>query len=170
MSNTPEANERRKAHYHANKNKPEYRARRLELAKKLRDKHPDRQRAYNKKCNLKKGMDVVRSRWAEKRRMTIAEWRKSDPEGWKLHVRKSNLWIKYKITLDDYSAMEKTQDYKCAVCFEPFTEENYACVDHCHKTGKVRGILHNKCNAALGIMRDDADKIIKLAEYLRRHK
>ena len=43
-------------------------------------------------------------------------------------------------------------------------------VDHCHRTGKVREILCNKCNTTLGHVREDLNFLESLAEYLRRHR
>lgn len=41
------------------------------------------------------------------------------------------------------------------------------CVDHCHKTGKVRGLLSSVTNTALGQLLDDPDVLQRAAEYLR---
>lgn len=41
------------------------------------------------------------------------------------------------------------------------------CFDHCHKTGKFRGWLCSRCNFALGNVRDNADLLVALAEYIR---
>lgn len=39
-------------------------------------------------------------------------------------------------------------------------------VDHCHKTGKVRGLLCQECNFALGLLEDDRAKIVALLQYV----
>ena len=41
-------------------------------------------------------------------------------------------------------------------------------VDHCHETGDVRGLLCAACNTALGLLKDDPDRIVKLLDYLTR--
>lgn len=43
-------------------------------------------------------------------------------------------------------------------------------VDHCHKTGKVRGILCSKCNRALGGFSDNIDNFKRAIEYLKQDK
>jgi hypothetical protein len=39
-------------------------------------------------------------------------------------------------------------------------------VDHCHATGKVRGLLCHNCNRALGLLKDDKSTIRRALEYL----
>ncbi len=41
------------------------------------------------------------------------------------------------------------------------------CVDHCHKTGKVRGLLSHITNLALGQLLDDPEALLRGAEYLK---
>jgi hypothetical protein len=40
-------------------------------------------------------------------------------------------------------------------------------VDHNHETGKVRGLICNPCNCALGFVRDEPDTMLRLIEYLK---
>jgi hypothetical protein len=41
-------------------------------------------------------------------------------------------------------------------------------IDHCHKTGKVRGVLCSECNSAIGKLKDDPDLLRKAIVYLER--
>lgn len=43
----------------------------------------------------------------------------------------------------------KQQGYKCALCSEHCSDDQ-AVLDHCHSTGKIRGVLHRGCNALEG--------------------
>ena len=68
----------------------------------------------------------------------------------------------------------------CGVCKQPFTKRDYAVLDHCHKTGFIRGALHNSCNGAEGRIKSKAqmghsgvsptDYVIGLGSYLDYHK
>ncbi|MGH7974764.1 MAG: endonuclease VII domain-containing protein [bacterium] len=61
-------------------------------------------------------------------------------------IKIKNLKYKYGITFDQYNTLVKKQNKKCAICFD----DNSLCVDHNHKTGKVRGLLCKSCNSRLG--------------------
>lgn len=85
-------------------------------------------------------------------------------------LRRYNMGKKYGLTIDDYLALSKSQNDKCAICglvntFGPWTTK--LVVDHCHKTGKVRGLLCDKCNRALGQFNDDAERMELAIKYLR---
>ncbi len=70
---------------------------------------------------------------------------------------------KYGISEVEFEIMLKSQDNKCLICGLEFIEP---CVDHCHKTGKIRSLLCQKCNTALGLF-DDNPKLLKIAtKYL----
>lgn len=73
----------------------------------------------------------------------------------------------YGITLDDYDNMLKSQNGVCAVCGSSSDKSFH--VDHNHKTGKVRGLLCDKCNKALGFVKDDVGILEKLKGYLYGH-
>ncbi len=80
----------------------------------------------------------------------------------------------YGITLDEYNQMIEDQNGICVGCGRPFygtgTQGLAPCVDHDHSTGKVRGIIHQTCNKALGLTYDDPEVLENLAQYLRRDK
>jgi hypothetical protein len=74
---------------------------------------------------------------------------------------------KYGLTVEDYVQMRDSQGGKCANtrCENQFTKFE-GCVDHCHKSGKIRGILCQYCNKALGNVKDSTDRLQGLIEYL----
>lgn len=78
-------------------------------------------------------------------------------------------WLKrsYNISLEDYENLLQTQDTRCKVCFKNVEEiGKKLVVDHCHRTGKVRGLLCDKCNVALGLLQDNLENIANLYKYL----
>jgi hypothetical protein len=80
-------------------------------------------------------------------------------------------WLKheYGITKEDYDNLLAKQAYQCAICGrkEP-TGYNWH-VDHCHSSGKVRGLLCSKCNQGLGLFEDNVDVLYRAAEYLNEN-
>jgi RNase P subunit RPR2 len=42
-------------------------------------------------------------------------------------------------------------------------------VDHCHDTGKLRGLLCSNCNTVLGLAKEQPAILLRAAEYLREH-
>lgn len=77
----------------------------------------------------------------------------------------SNLNRKYGITTDTFNSMKEEQGNKCQICFL----EKQLVVDHCHNTGRVRGLLCHQCNTLIGFSKED-DIILKRAgEYVRRY-
>jgi hypothetical protein len=77
------------------------------------------------------------------------------------------LKYKYGITLEDYNIMLFEQDGCCAICGIHHTEIKKSLhVDHCHTTGKVRGLLCYSCNTILGHAQDDINILKKTIKYL----
>lgn len=78
--------------------------------------------------------------------------------------RKKNKTLKqYGITVDDYNKMYDSQEGKCKICSSELT----LCVDHCHTTGKIRGLLCNQCNVGIGCFKDDIILLSKVINYLK---
>lgn len=82
-------------------------------------------------------------------------------------------WLKtnYNLTLERYAEMLAEQRGVCALCFCPETrktrgKEFWLTVDHDHKTGKVRKLLCHKCNAGIGFMGENPDRLRAAAAYL----
>ncbi|MFK0290305.1 endonuclease VII domain-containing protein [Streptomyces sp. NPDC090442] len=83
--------------------------------------------------------------------------------------RERRLWTAYGITGDEYRAMGARQCWRCLVCGERAPKGVRLVVDHDHATGRVRGLLHSECNAALGLLRDRPDWLERAARYVSRH-
>lgn len=80
------------------------------------------------------------------------------------------LQYRYGIGAADYARMLAEQGGRCAICRtdEPGGQNGKWCVDHCHDSLKVRGLLCTHCNMAIGQMRDDPARLRAAADYLER--
>ena len=113
--------------------------------------------------------------WRFKKLEAQADKLRNDPEFYKNHrhrCRKVHLRSAYGMTLDDFDELLESQGGGCAICGkapvdgEPRTR---MVVDHCHTSGKVRGILCDLCNTAIGKFHDDPLLLEKAADYVRKH-
>ena len=71
----------------------------------------------------------------------------------------------------EYFKMLKEQDNKCKICNSTDHKNKNNTkfhIDHCHETGKIRGLLCDACNRALGFLQDDVERINKAAEYVAK--
>lgn len=73
----------------------------------------------------------------------------------------------YGITMDDYEAILAAQGAKCALCSisAESSPRKRLFVDHCHETGRVRGLLCDGCNKSLGVIEKYRDKLSSMLEY-----
>jgi Recombination endonuclease VII len=81
-------------------------------------------------------------------------------------ARRTSLKSLYGISLEDYARLLAEQGGVCAICLRQPAER--LCVDHCHATGKVRGLLCRTCNTGLGCYRDDPSLLTTAAAYLTK--
>lgn len=89
-------------------------------------------------------------------------------------AKDARLRREYHITLVEYRLILKGQGGCCAICKRPMnfltkkgTRTCDFAVDHCHKTGLVRGLLCMECNRALGKWRDVDERVIAAGEYIK---
>lgn len=110
------------------------------------------------------------------------EWRRTNPERARAQDRRRNLRRKgtsgdykrlkqYGLSRDAFQFLLRLQRSACAVCQMVFgnTKSLGPHVDHDHSTGRVRGLLCNNCNRALGLLNDSPSVLIAAAEYLGQH-
>ena len=126
----------------------------------------------------KKNIEKVREKNKEYRKNHKEElntysknWRAQNPE----RIKENNI-KKFGITFKEYSDMLVSQNGVCAICKrkESMMSNNGKsvkdfCVDHCHSTGRVRGLLCNKCNSAIGYMDDNPNFLRNAIIYLEEN-
>lgn len=80
-------------------------------------------------------------------------------------------WLmkKYNVSLDWYNETVIKQKNLCLICNQEQSGGKGLAVDHCHKTGKVRGLLCDKCNTSIGLMRESVDILKSAIKYLEEH-
>lgn len=85
------------------------------------------------------------------------------PEGWKPRGPQIKTTLSHKTLCNLY-------EYGvCHICGGVDKDRNLA-IDHCHQTGKMRGLLCMGCNTALGRFKDNPDLLRKAAEYIEKHR
>jgi Recombination endonuclease VII len=89
----------------------------------------------------------------------------TDPEHRK-RGRRNHLRFIYGISEEEYAALLARQNGVCAICKKK--DRIRLCVDHCHDTRTVRGLLCTKCNIGLGHFDDDIERLRAAIAYLQR--
>lgn len=98
-------------------------------------------------------------------RVYMKKWRAEHPDRVKLMDKRKHLKKRYGITIKDLEEMLILQNNKCALCQEDL--DNKPTIDHNHKTGKIRGLIHKTCNFLLGNAKDDIKILRKAIKYLQ---
>lgn len=89
------------------------------------------------------------------------------------YIAGSHRWVTLKrnhgISKEDYESRLEKQGMRCAICRTDDPKGAYGVfvVDHCHDTGRIRGLLCGSCNVALGFLGDTLEAIETAANYLR---
>ena len=125
----------------------------LEYRKETKDKRNARRREL-----------YAQDEWRRiQQRQKTKEWQLAHPE-----KRKAQRMKKYQISLQEVSQLLTNQNGRCAICgFSSMENPNlFPLVDHCHATGKVRGLLCLNCNQALGKFKDNPEVLRAAADYL----
>jgi hypothetical protein len=92
------------------------------------------------------------------------------------HYREFRLKQNFNMILEEYEEMFQKQKGLCAICGQPETYINknakqpiWLAVDHCHKTGIVRGLLCRNCNAMIGNAKDNTETLERGIAYLKKY-
>ena len=114
---------------------------------------------YRQKPEVKKWYKEYNREWSKKHLEQRRESRRAD-----------QLRRKYGLTTADFDALLVGQGNKCACCGATDWGGRGPFVDHCHATGKVRGILCMMCNIGAGAMVDNPKRAEQMVTYLKKHK
>lgn len=107
------------------------------------------------------------------------QWKKDNPEKVKLLQERYNkrnpfanraaiIKNKFNMSSEDYENMLLDQKGSCKICKRQSNNKSqkHFHIDHCHETGKIRGLLCNKCNMGLGMFNDNIELLKIAIDYL----
>jgi hypothetical protein len=122
--------------------------------------------AYSKKYwkNNKKKIQKRKRKYylKNKERVTLANLKRNTTKGFVYRLK-----TRYNMTEEQYWYIFEKQDGGCYICKSTPKKRNLA-VDHCHKTGQVRGLLCMNCNQGLQKFRDVPERFRTAYEYLTK--
>ena len=112
-----------------------------------------------------KSCERIRERkWSKSKRVHIKQ---KDPNRLKVQKRRDQLRHRFNLTIGEYDKILEKQQGKCAICGGGKEKQKYKfAVDHCHATGKIRGILCRNCNVGLGFFKDNPRSLTNALTYL----
>lgn len=112
----------------------------------------------------------------EKQKIFQREHRKKpeNKEKYYKYMIKTHMKRTYGLTIEDYNLMLEKQNGKCLICngqeiHKAQGKRHNLSVDHCHATGKVRGLLCKSCNQALGLFKENIECLKKAISYLENN-
>jgi len=130
-----------------------------EAIKRYKERHPERYRAM-KAAAYKRWREKNKERHAERNR----EWYRNNLD----RVQNTVLKQKFGITKVEYYTLVANQNGVCAIFKRECKSGRNLAVDHCHSTGKIRGLLCTKCNTAIGSLEESEVLFLSALEYLKR--
>lgn len=136
--------------------------------KPLEDFAPSKMGKYGRKAHCRKCLNASVKKHRETHPRKIYSYPYNKEQG-RVSARLSDMKTKYGISPEIYASILEEQGGVCAIC----KQVRHACsgawplvIDHDHKTGKVRGLLCNLCNQALGRFHDDPEILARALDYL----
>ena len=141
--------------------------------KTYRKANPEKIKVYNKtyaEANKEK-LKASNKVWRDANKEKVKAYKKANKEKIKANQEAYNLKYKYNLTLKEKNLMLKKQNNKCKICkitvhTNKKCKNNTACIDHCHTTNKLRGILCAMCNKGLGHFKDNTELLTNAINYL----
>lgn len=101
-----------------------------------------------------------------RRNERLREWRRKNPEAARAKDRRAALMSKYRLTESEVEAMREAQGGRCCLCDRG---DRMLVVDHCHESGRVRGLLCRACNTLVGQIESTPTILERVVGYLDDH-
>ncbi len=170
----------KKEYEDANREKIRERQRAYEKTKRVRPMaHVDKTRIYSRDWR-RKNADLVNARTQLVRdndRERFREYDRKHRENNKEKLRLRDIKKKHGLDYEEYMRMHLAQNGRCKICRKEETRKSRTegnitrlAVDHCHATGKIRGLLCHECNTGLGKFGDDLDRLGAAIDYLKESR
>lgn len=128
-------------------------------------------RAWAKKKYVPHPLPRVERTDDERRASERAYYKKTQERRRELYRKGMSHLRRYGLSKAEYFAMVEAQSNCCAICGEspnPSAKKRLLCVDHCHDTGRIRGLLCDSCNKGIGNLKENAAVLFRAILYLRR--
>lgn len=128
------------------------------------------QRHICKICTNADARKYKANRPPEKKKLAqekYAEWRKDNYEAY-AKLNRFHRWKNAGIDPAEAESYFQSHNGECDLCGLRETVNRSLAVDHCHDTGKIRGMLCQRCNRGLGFLRDDPELLAKAIIYLQK--
>lgn len=169
--------------------KRKYQALRLATDPTYKEKHLASCRAYYQKHrdSINPLRRARKREYMAKRRAASEELRaygRANAKAWaarnraraRKNARASRLRTKYGMSIADFDARLLAQRGLCSICGVLMTpparraraNRSGVTVDHCHDTGRVRGLLCYECNLGLGVFKDSLQRLRAAVAYLEK--
>jgi len=135
----------------------------------------DRESSYCHSCYMRDWREKNRDKVNRYQRNRRAERIASEP-GYRDRLAKQlrdyNRKKKYGLSRKDYERLLAKAESRCEICGSDGSNSHHGrlCIDHCHKSGSIRGLLCDACNKKLGAVGDTLEAIMPFVSYLKRHE
>ncbi len=123
----------------------------------------DRRTGGSRGAKCKKATSKISNRWHK---------RNPDREASRLRARNQHPKERFGLSRKEYDRILKSFGNLCGICSgkETRSDRSSLSLDHCHRTGKIRGALCSRCNTILGFAKDDPILLTNAAAYLEKYQ
>lgn len=123
--------------------------------------------AYCKPCSARKAREwTVHNK--QKKASTNAKWAALRADHVRMRAKDNHYRRRFGVSWDEIMSMLEKQEFMCAICNTDLSDTKLV-ADHCHTTGKIRGILCNQCNIWLAPLERQAF-LERATAYIERHR
>jgi len=131
-----------------------------------------------KHCEQEKGISefyLFKDSWTDKKYLSARckpchqKYKKTNKNTTK-NRKAEKLKLRYGLTYEEWENIRSNENYQCMICGVSEEEmDKKLDIDHCHSSGKVRGVLCNPCNRMLGNAQDNINILKAAIEYLEKN-